>query len=58
MVQAVSFLAAYDFISDEKKFKLDKIEKEFLKFKTFRGWEIVPNAARLVLNEFIPAQYR
>ncbi|HRN26160.1 MAG TPA: class I SAM-dependent DNA methyltransferase [Ignavibacteriaceae bacterium] len=43
------FLAAYDFISDEKKFKLDKSEKEFLKFKTFSGWEIVPNTARLCL---------
>ena len=43
------FLAAYDFISDEKKFTLDKSEKVFLKFKTFQGWEIVPNAARLCL---------
>ncbi len=43
------FLAAYDFISDEKKFKLDKSEKEFLKYKTFKGWEIVPDAARLCL---------
>jgi type I restriction enzyme M protein len=43
------FLAAYDFISDEKKFKLDKSEKEFLKFKTFSGWEIVANTARLCL---------
>lgn len=43
------FLAAYDFISDEKKYKLDKSEKEFLKFKTFAGWEIVPNTARLCL---------
>ncbi len=43
------FLAAYDFISDEKKFKLDKSEKEFFKFKTFSGWEIVPNTARLCL---------
>ena len=43
------FLAAYDFISDEKKYKLDKSEKEFLKFKTFSGWEIVPDAARLCL---------
>lgn len=43
------FLAAYDFISDEKKFRLDKSEKEFLKFKTFSGWEIVPDAARLCL---------
>ena len=43
------FLASYDFISDEKKFKLDKSEKEFLKFKTFSGWEIVANTARLCL---------
>ncbi|MDR3608950.1 MAG: class I SAM-dependent DNA methyltransferase [Ignavibacteriaceae bacterium] len=43
------FLAVYDFISDEKKFKLDKSEKEFLKFKTFAGWEIVANTARLCL---------
>lgn len=43
------FLAAYDFISDEKKFKLDKSDKEFLKFKTFSGWEIVANTARLCL---------
>lgn len=43
------FLAVYDFISDEKKFKLDKSEKEFLKFKTFTGWEIVANTARLCL---------
>lgn len=43
------FLASYDFISDEKKFKLDKDQKEYLKFKTFSGWEIVPDAARLCL---------
>ena len=43
------FLAVYDFISDEKKFKLDKSEKEFLKFQTFAGWEIVANTARLCL---------
>lgn len=40
------FLAAYNFLSEKK---LDKAEKEFLKFKTFKGWEIVPNAARLCL---------
>ena len=40
------FLAAYNFLS---KKKLDKAEKEFLKFKTFKGWEIVPSAARLCL---------
>ncbi len=43
------FLASYDFISDEKKYKLDKDQKEYLKFKTFSGWEIVPDAARLCL---------
>lgn len=43
------FLASYDFISDEKNYKLDKDQKEFLKFKTFSGWEIVPDAARLCL---------
>lgn len=43
------FLAAYDFLSDDKRFKLDKSEKKFLKYKTFRGWEIVPDAARLCL---------
>lgn len=43
------FLASYDFISDEKNYHLDKAQKEFLKFKTFSGWEIVPDAARLCL---------
>ncbi|MCH8034800.1 MAG: SAM-dependent DNA methyltransferase [Bacteroidetes bacterium] len=41
------FLASYDFISS--KYKLDKDQKKFLKFKTFSGWEIVPDAARLCL---------
>jgi type I restriction enzyme M protein len=41
------FLAAYDYISS--KYKLDKDEKEFLKFNSFQGWEIVANAARLCL---------
>lgn len=40
------FLTAYDYLSGQK---LDKEEKEFLKFKTFRGWEIVPSTARLCL---------
>jgi len=43
------FLASYDFISDELKYQLDKAQKEYLKFKTFSGWEIVPDAARLCL---------
>lgn len=40
-------LAYYDYISEN--FKLDKEEKEFLKFNTFKGWEIVGNTARLCL---------
>ncbi len=40
------FLAAYDFISEQN---LNKDQKEFLKYKTFTGWEIVPNAMRLCL---------
>jgi type I restriction enzyme M protein len=43
------FLRVYDFISDTNNYKLDKEDKEFLKFKTFSGWEIVANAARLCL---------
>ena len=43
------FLAAYDYLADAKRFKLDKSQKEYLKFKTFNGWEIVPNTARLCL---------
>ncbi len=41
------FLASYDFISNN--YKLDKEQKEYLKFKTFRGWDIVSDAARLCL---------
>jgi len=47
------FLSAYDFLSRDKSrlvpTGLDKSEKEFLKFKTFKGWELVPGAARLCL---------
>ncbi len=43
------FLASYDYIADTKKSSLDKEEKDFLKFKTFTGWEIVANTARLCL---------
>ncbi|MDO8551017.1 MAG: class I SAM-dependent DNA methyltransferase [Ignavibacteria bacterium] len=44
------FLSAYQFISKPSASGgLDKSEKEFLKFKTFKGWEIVPSAARLCL---------
>ncbi len=43
------FLAAYDFISDTKNYDLDKAQKQFLKFKTFSGNEIVANTRRLAL---------
>lgn len=40
-------LSSKDFI--EHNYALNKSEKEFLKFKTFRGWEIVRNTYRLCL---------
>ncbi|MBL1215801.1 MAG: SAM-dependent DNA methyltransferase, partial [Ignavibacteriae bacterium] len=40
------FLSAYNYLSKQN---IDKEQKEFLKFKTFKGWEIVPNTARLCL---------
>lgn len=43
------FLAAYDFISDENNYTLDKSEKKFLKFDTFFGNEIVASTRRLAL---------
>jgi type I restriction enzyme M protein len=43
------FLAAYDFLTDPKNYQLDRDQKEFLKFNTFRGWEIVRNTYRLCL---------
>ena len=39
------FLAAHDFIV--KNYALDKDQKKFLKYYTFRGWDIVDNVARL-----------
>lgn len=51
------FLAAYDYISTPEKHgrnQLDRDQKNFLKEKTFRGWEIVDNTARLcVMNLFL-----
>jgi len=41
------FLAAYDFLLEH--YNLDKDQKEFLKYHTFKGWEIVPNTARMAL---------
>lgn len=41
------FLAAYDWIESENK--LDKEEREFLKYRTFKGNEIVASTRRLAL---------
>ena len=41
------FLAAYDFLLEN--YGLDREQKEFLKYHTFKGWEIVPNTARMAL---------
>jgi type I restriction enzyme M protein len=41
------FLAAYDYLLEN--YDLDKDQKEFLKYHTFKGWEIVPNTARMAL---------
>jgi len=43
------FLASYDFISNPKNYSLNQEQKEFLKFNTFRGWELVSNTYRLCL---------
>ena len=43
------FLGAYDFITDDANFTLDREQKEFLKHKTFHGNEIVANTRRLCL---------
>jgi type I restriction enzyme M protein len=45
------FLAAHDFLSHRP---LDRDQKRFLKFDTFKGWEIVDSAARLcVMNLYL-----
>jgi len=40
------FLAAYDYLVQQK---LNKEQLTFLKYETFKGWEIVPNTVRLCL---------
>ena len=40
-------LAAYDYLSDRKRFDLDKDQKQFLKLHTLRGKDIVDGVARL-----------
>lgn len=39
------FLSAYNYLINNNK--LDKEELDFLKYKTFKGWDIVDNTARL-----------
>ena len=41
------FLAAYDYFNQH--YNLNRDEKEFLKYKAFKGWEIVANTSRLCL---------
>ena len=46
------FLAAYDYIST--RYDIDKDQKHALRFDTFKGWEIVEDAARLcVMNLYL-----
>jgi type I restriction enzyme M protein len=43
------FLAVYDFLTDPKNYTLDKGQKQFLKYDTFFGNEIVASTRRLAL---------
>ena len=43
------FLAVYDFLANEKNYSLDKGQKQFLKYDTFYGNEIVASTRRLAL---------
>ncbi|WP_312171455.1 class I SAM-dependent DNA methyltransferase [Chryseobacterium sp.] len=44
------FLGALEYINSNYEAELDNIEKkEFLQFRTFHGWDIVPSTARLCL---------
>lgn len=43
------FLAAYDFIANPANYSLTRDQKEFLKYKTFFGNEIVANTRRMAL---------
>ena len=45
------FLAAYEFISNT--YRLNKAQKEFLKYRTFHGNEIVANTRRLALMNML-----
>jgi len=47
-------LASHDYLSNPKNYSLDKEQKTFLKFKTFKGKDIVDGVARLcVMNLFL-----
>jgi type I restriction enzyme M protein len=46
------FLAAHEYIST--RYQLDKEQKDFLKYRTFRGWDIVQAVVRLcVMNLYL-----
>lgn len=51
------FLAAHEWLSKHRREllgeSLDKREQEFLRYKTFHGWEIVPNTRRLCLMNLV-----
>lgn len=48
------FLAAYDFLTNSDNYQLDRDQKDYLKFFTFRGNEIVASTRRLALmNMFL-----
>jgi len=48
------FLAAYDFLTDQQNYQLDKAQKSFIKHDTFFGNEIVANTRRMCLmNMFL-----
>ncbi len=47
------FLAYYDFINNFYKNSLDKDQREFLRKKTFKGWDIVSNTVRLGLMNMV-----
>jgi len=47
-------LASHDYLSNPKNYSLDKDQKKILKFKTFKGKDIVDGVARLcVMNLFL-----
>ena len=48
------FLAAYKYLSDSKNYSLDREQKRFLKFDTFKGKDIVDSVVRLcVMNLYL-----